>query len=90
MFNMICDLKDPNDPQGRTYREVNAARRHAIPIGTLVELESGVRLHVVLHRRDCDQIPLYSLGGMEWDDIPGYEKYFHGFSEDCLKVISKT
>lgn len=57
----ISDLRDPNDPQGRSYREVNAAKKHAIPIGALVEMQSGVRLFVVHHARDCDQTPLYCL-----------------------------
>lgn len=60
-FIMICDLKDPDDPQGRSYREVNAATTHAIPVGALVELDNGARAFVVKHTRDCDQTPLYSL-----------------------------
>jgi hypothetical protein len=71
----IADLKDPDDPQGRSYREVNQEKRHAIPIGALVEVipspeegrtqdgyKNGVRLFVVHHARDCDQTPLYCLG----------------------------
>jgi len=60
-FINIADLKDPSDPQGRSYREINAEKKHGIPIGSLVELESGARAFVVGHTRDCDQAPLYSL-----------------------------
>jgi len=57
----ISDLRDPNDSQGRSYREVNAAKTHKYPVGALVELNHGVRLWVVHHARDCDQSPLYCL-----------------------------
>lgn len=72
-FIFIADLKDPNDPKGRMYRQVNATMQHNIPIGALVELVfeddefldeedyRGVRLYVVYHARDCDQTPLYCL-----------------------------
>lgn len=43
----IADLVDPYDPAKRSYRQVNAEKQHSIPIGALVELESGVRLFVV-------------------------------------------
>jgi hypothetical protein len=58
---MLADCKDPDDTLGRTYREVNAAKQHAIAVGTLVELEDGVRMWVVAQGRDCDQTPLYEL-----------------------------
>jgi hypothetical protein len=57
----ISDLTDPKDPQGRSYREVNAAKVHAYPIGALVEFDYEPRLWVVHHARDCDQTPLYCL-----------------------------
>jgi hypothetical protein len=57
----VADFADPGDPQGRTYREVNAEKRHGIPLGALVEIESGVRLFVVHQGRDCDQTPMYWL-----------------------------
>lgn len=34
---------------------------HKIPVGALVELESGVRLFVIKHTYDCDGEPLYNL-----------------------------
>ena len=44
-----------------TRRQMNAAKQHSIAVGTLVELEDGVRMWVVAQRRDCDQTPLYEL-----------------------------
>lgn len=84
-FINVVDCVDPNDPAGRTYRQVNAATRHAIPIGTLVELDSGARLFVVKHTRDCDQEPLYSLATTpEEDDL---SCWLHGYGERGLKVV---
>lgn len=89
----VADLKDPDDPQGRSYRQVNAERTHAYPIGSLVELKSnedydygGERLYVKYHGRDCDQTPLYSLG------LKNHENKYqwsHGFSEESMKLIFK-
>jgi len=77
----MCDLKDPNDPQGRTYRQINAEKQHNIPIGALVEvIDSGERLFVMKHTRDCDQTPLYSIGMKGSDDW----KWNHGYSEESL------
>lgn len=92
MFLNVADLQDPNDQLGRTYRQVNAARRHAIPLGALVELETGERLRVMMHTRDCDQTPLYSLGvtGDDEDEI-GRMKWHHGYSEESMvEVPSNT
>ena len=88
----IADLKDPACHEGRTYREVNFAKKHAIPIGTLVELDDGVRLWVVHHGRDCDGTPLYDLCADKDDTIKECEgfinrKWVGGYSEDSLKVI---
>jgi hypothetical protein len=63
----IADLTNPET--GNTYRQDNAAKTHSIALGTLVETnfgeydkhESGLRLFVVEHSRDCDQTPLYTL-----------------------------
>lgn len=95
----IADLKDPNDPERRTYREVNNAKEHALPLKQLVEivpwddeskeLYGGVRLFVVKHTRDCDGTPLYTLGAKS--DFTGEGPYqigcIYGFSDDCLKAI---
>lgn len=79
---------DPNDPQGRTYKEVNAEKQHAIRVGALVEITcddkddemNGCRLRVTYHGRDCDMTPLYWLG-MGGKDVSG------GWPESALKVI---
>ena len=58
-FFSVADIKDPRDPQGRSYRQVNAAKTHSIPVGSLVETESGTRLWVAFQGRDCDMTSLY-------------------------------
>lgn len=88
----VADLVDPNDAEGRTYRQINAAMQHNISVNTLVELDNGCRLFVVWHGRDCDQTPLYYLGA-DKDDTeqlvtgrrnPGWNG---GYSEESLKVL---
>ena len=88
IFN-VADLTNPDDPQGRTYRQVNDEKPHLIPLGTLVEIESGERLRVMMHTRDCDQTPLYSLGvaGDEEDGI-GRMKWHNGYCDDSLTVVT--
>lgn len=73
-----ADLQDPNDPKGRTYRQVNASKPHTIPVGSMVELDTGERLRVMAHARDCDETPLYELGvsgttSIRWVRLPGDE-----------------
>lgn len=46
---------------GKTARQTNLEKVHTVPLGSLVELESGVRLFVVEHVRDFDGTPLYNL-----------------------------
>jgi hypothetical protein len=63
----IADLRDPET--GKTYRELNLAKQHNIPTGSLVEIIAdteedrvgGVRLFVAWQGRDCDGTPLYWL-----------------------------
>ena len=81
----IADTKDPDDQHGRTYREVNAEKKHRIKIGELVELESGERLFVKQHTRDCDQTPLYSLGMIACEDA----EMMHGYDYDSLEPVIK-
>lgn len=85
----VADMTDPGDQQGRTYRQVNAEKQHAIPLGALVELETGERLRVMMHTRDCDQTPLYSLGvsGDDEDEI-GRMKWLHGYGDESLTVVT--
>jgi len=87
-FINIADLKNPNDPQGRTYREINNANSHKFGLGVLVELESGIRLFIAKQTRDCDGTPLYSLTPeLLRDDYPLNKlKWVHGYSEDGMKA----
>lgn len=84
----VADLQDRSDPQGRTYRQVNAAKTHAIPIGALVELEDGERMFIKRHTRDCDQTPLYSIG-MKDDDVDSglLCNWHHGYGEENMTPI---
>lgn len=93
VFN-VADLKDPDDVEGRSYREVNNSKVRTIPIGTLVELEDGVRLWVVHHGRDSDGSVLYELSP-EKDDVIveriGFRNrsWHGGYPEYCLRIINK-
>ena len=95
MFINLADITDPNDPQGRTFCQVNAEKRHAIPLGTLVEIDTGERLRVMMHTRDCDQTPLYTLGITISDDEDDIGRKFcemkweHGYPEESLKVVAQ-
>lgn len=95
----VADLRDPSDPQGRSYRQVNAEKTHGIPVGALVELESGARLFVVLQGRDCDQTPLYWLAVEMLEATEAEEpeyfrwqklKWVGGYAEESLTVIRET
>ena len=89
--NNIADIKDSNDPQGRTYRQVNNATPHKYGIGVLVELDNGARLFTAKQTRDCDGTPLYSLtpeSGTDENNCPLNEMYWtHGYPEEILKLI---
>ena len=93
MFVNVADLVDQKDPQRRTRREINRARKHSIQIGALVELESGVRLFVAEHGRDCDQTPLYSLSPVnpviepEPNALIFRSRLMGGYGEESLKII---
>jgi hypothetical protein len=93
IFVNIADLKNPSDPQGRSYREVNLAKTHGIPVGTLVELRQGARLFVVHHHRDCDGTPLYAMSHDRDDTVKHDERFHnsnwvHGYPEGSLKVVN--
>jgi len=90
-FIHIADLV--NHQTGKTFREENAEKKHAIPIGALVEVVgTDARLFVVHHGRDCDMTPLYELCA-DKDDIeqrePGFRNrgWVGGYSEDSLAII---
>lgn len=76
----VADMESDDAP-GKTRREVNAEKRHSIPLGTLVEIVrfdedpelAGVRVFVVRHTRDCDETPLYVLSLKPLSVIQEYE-----------------
>lgn len=83
LFKDLPDMKH----LGKTIGEVNAKKKHNIPLKSLVEIKgTGVRLFVVYQGRDCDNTPLYWLGA-ELDD-PKYKRV-GGYSEDELKIIKR-
>lgn len=98
-FINIADLKDPDDPQGRSYRQVNAEKQHNIPLRTLVEVQpdedsqfkNGIRLFVMALGRDCDMTPLYWLGPDQDEERQreGFANptWIGGFPESSLTVI---
>lgn len=92
-FLHVADLVNPKS--GKTYREENAEKAHSIPIGSLVELKSGVRLFVVYHGRDCDQTPLYYMA-IDPEDIELESEIFlnrkwsDGYPEESLRVIKEA
>jgi len=63
-FVFVHDLVEDN---GKTIKENNLARDHAIALKSFVEINypdndyHGVRAFVVEHQRDCDGTPLYGL-----------------------------
>lgn len=91
-INYIHDLVDLSDPQGRTRKQINAAKVHSYPIGALVELNHGIRLWVVHHARDCDQTPLYCLSANLHDTEIEQEGFYNaswttGIAEQYLTFI---
>lgn len=90
----VYDLIDPDDLQRRTYRQINAEKRHKILLGTLVELPDGCRAWVVHLGRDCDQTPLYWVSLDCLDFNAGSKPFANtswrgGFNEEDLKVVKK-
>lgn len=91
-FINIADLKDPNDANGRSYREINNAKIHRFKVGELVEIDHGVRVFIALQTRDCDGTPLYCLTPKK-DDYAQITKGFanhnwlNGWSEDSMKRV---
>ncbi len=78
MIVNIADMKDPDDPQGRTFREVNNVKEHKFAVGQLVEIDDGVRLFVAKQTRDCDGTPLYCLTPRKGD----YRQMREGFANN--------
>lgn len=99
-FVILHELIEAN---GKTIRENNLEVAHQIPLGTLVEVKYDkwhgngactkvhARLWVVMHGRDCDGTPLYSLS--QWND-PAFAKQVGqmegGFCESSLTPVEIT
>lgn len=89
----IADLKDPDDPQGRSYRQVNNTRKHLFEIGQLIELEDGIRLYVAKQTRDCDGTPLYCLTPKKGDyavEQYGFanNNWINGIDEGSMCIVT--
>lgn len=76
------------ESNGKTIRENNLQRQHAIPVGTLVEASSGARLFVARHCRDCDGTPLYGLAVSP--DATEYSNVHYGYMERGLRVVRRA
>lgn len=70
---MIHDLTDPNDNQGRSYKEVNENKQHKFKVGDDVMFK-GSHAVVTDTYRDCDGTPLYRLKVIK-----------HGIPEECIE-----
>lgn len=78
-------MSDIEDDDGLTSKERNSKLEHAIELGSLVELSSGVRAFVVHCGRDCDKTPLY------WISLSPQPLFFkgsiyndRGITHECL------
>lgn len=66
-MNGVILISNIVEENGKTVRENNLEKKHAIALGSLVEInidyipEHKLRLFVQEHSRDCDGTPLYSL-----------------------------
>lgn len=74
----VHSLKESGSKPWRAYRAISAQIPHSIPVGTLVELESGARFFVVSQLRDRDQTPLYNLS--LYPEGPVWAKGFPGWA----------
>ena len=84
-FQRVKDALDIVDPEtGKTDRELNMEKVHDIPLKSLVECnETGLRLYVVKHMRDCDETPLYGLSHRyDWGEINNGEIFRYEHSSD--------
>lgn len=93
-IQMIHDL--PSDVPGKTWKEKNLEMNHSFPLKSLVEFkDSGIRLLVCGHRRDCDGTPLYCLTwDTEWTEEKQNENPYIsymtcGYAEQYLNLIKK-
>ena len=87
---------NPNDKQGRSYRAINLATPHAYPVGSLVEIDDGVRLYVAKHTRGVDKEPTYSLGWSKYhragdfvkEDFTEYGMAFVGIDRHLQELLN--
>lgn len=87
MMINVADLKDPNDKQGRSWREINLSKKHNIELLSLVEIHGAARAYIVKHTRDCDGTPLYSLA----INVDNCEyNAAHGYAEESLTLVSNS
>jgi hypothetical protein len=83
-------LRNMVEENGKTIKQNNMDRKHTIPFDTLVELENGVRMFVVLHTRDCDGTPMYGLADYKQDEyINGNGQISTGHIEDSMVVVKR-
>lgn len=89
MLVMIADLQDPEDSDGRTYREVNNAKTHSFNVGQMVEIHNGCRMFIAKHGRDCDGTPLYSLTTYEDTESARLNpiSWSHGHDEEGMTEV---
>lgn len=90
----LADFTDPNDKNGRTYRQVNESKHHKFCIGDLVEIVTGARVFVAKQTRDCDGTPLYSLTPIKGDYIQhtegfGSPVWLNGYTEERLSLVKR-
>lgn len=64
----MMNVSDIVESNGKSVKQNNLEQDHTIPLGSLVEIlgsdsddDTGLRLFVVDHGRDCDGTPLYGL-----------------------------
>lgn len=64
----MMNVSDIVESNGKTVKQNKMEQSHTIPLGSLVEIlgsesddDTGLRLFVVHHGRDCDGTPLYGL-----------------------------
>lgn len=81
----MMNVSDIVESNGKTVKQNNMAQSHTIPLGSLVEIlgdenddDTGLRLFVVHHGRDCDGTPLYGLSLKKdaKEEMDKYEKKF--------------
>lgn len=91
----FINIADLDSGSGKSYREINLAKKHNLQVGQLVEIsKTNCRLFIVKLTRDCDGTPLYTLCHDKDDVIvnnAGFGNYgwVNGFTEDSLDPANK-